>query len=97
MGRIGLFISIVAYMGRNGLLDGKFSVFYHGRKRIMMSPSPVAPHAPISLSAYAEDPAIGPSPTLQQGKLIQRSVIPKASMTSSYLCDIQPPNGASNK
>lgn len=37
---------------------------YHGRKRIMISPSPVAPHAPTSLSAYAEDPAIGPSPTL---------------------------------
>ena len=48
----------------------------------MMSPSPVAPHAPISLSAYAEDPAIGPSPTLQQRNF--REVIPKVSMASSY-------------
>lgn len=37
---------------------------YHGRKRIIISPSPVAPQAPTSESAYAEDPAIGPSPTL---------------------------------
>ena len=41
---------------------------YHGRKRIIMSPSPVAPHAPISSSAYAEDPVMGPSPTLQSRK-----------------------------
>jgi hypothetical protein len=33
-----------------------------------MSPSPVAPHAPISSSAYAEDPVMGPSPTLQSRK-----------------------------
>ena len=39
-------------------------VWYHGRKRIMMSPSPVAQHAPTSSTAYADDPAIGPSPTL---------------------------------
>lgn len=32
----------------------------------MISPSPVAPQAPISVSAYAPDPAIGPSPTLSQ-------------------------------
>jgi hypothetical protein len=38
---------------------------YHGRKRIIISPSPVAPHAPTSSSAYAEDPGIGPSPTLE--------------------------------
>lgn len=31
----------------------------------MISPSPVAPQAPTSVSAYADDPAIGPSPTLQ--------------------------------
>lgn len=36
----------------------------HGRKRIIISPSPVAPQAPTSEMAYAEDPAIGPSPTL---------------------------------
>jgi len=30
----------------------------------MMSPSPVAQHAPTSSMAYAEDPAMGPSPTL---------------------------------
>lgn len=41
---------------------------YHGRKRIMISPSPVAPQAPTSVSAYAEDPAIGPSPTLAKNK-----------------------------
>jgi len=29
-----------------------------------MSPSPVAQHAPTSSTAYAEDPAMGPSPTL---------------------------------
>ena len=34
----------------------------------MMSPSPVAPQAPTSVSAYAEDPAMGPSPTLQSKK-----------------------------
>jgi hypothetical protein len=37
--------------------------FYQGRKRIITSPSPVAPHAPTSSSAYAAAPTIGPSPT----------------------------------
>jgi hypothetical protein len=34
----------------------------------MTSPSPVAQHAPTSSTAYAEDPAMGPSPTLQSTK-----------------------------
>lgn len=38
---------------------------YHGRKRIIISPSPVAPQAPTSSSPYEEDPGIGPSPTLE--------------------------------
>lgn len=32
----------------------------------MMSPSPVLPQAPTSSSAYAEDPAMDPSPTLEK-------------------------------
>uniref|UniRef100_A0A0A9D2M1 Uncharacterized protein n=1 Tax=Arundo donax TaxID=35708 RepID=A0A0A9D2M1_ARUDO len=36
----------------------------HGRKHIIISPSPVAPQAPTSSSPYEEDPGIGPSPTL---------------------------------
>lgn len=35
----------------------------------MMSPSPVAPQAPTLLSAYAADPAMGPSPTLHSQNL----------------------------
>lgn len=34
-----------------------------GKKRIMVSPSPVAAAAPAVLSAYAPAPAIGESPT----------------------------------
>ncbi|EXB61811.1 hypothetical protein L484_012244 [Morus notabilis] len=33
-----------------------------------MSTSTVVPQAPTSSSAYAEDPTIGPSPTLHHGK-----------------------------
>lgn len=40
----------------------------------MMSPSPVAQHAPTSSIAYAEDPAIGPSPTLQSRKKFKRKI-----------------------
>lgn len=37
----------------------------------MISPSPVAPQAPTSSSAYAEDPAMGPSPTLKKQSLLR--------------------------
>ena len=47
---------------------------YHGRNRIIISPSPVAPHAPTSASAYAEDPAMGPSPTLAQANRIAQKI-----------------------
>jgi len=33
-----------------------------------MSPSPVAEHAPTSSTTYAEDPTMGPSPTLSSKK-----------------------------
>lgn len=39
---------------------------YLGRKRIMMSPSPVAAAPPAVLSAYAPAPATGESPTRLQ-------------------------------
>lgn len=38
---------------------------YQEEKRIITSPSPVAPHAPTSSSAYPAAPTIGPSPILQ--------------------------------
>uniref|UniRef100_A0A1A9ZFU4 Uncharacterized protein n=1 Tax=Glossina pallidipes TaxID=7398 RepID=A0A1A9ZFU4_GLOPL len=37
-----------------------------GKKRIIISPSPVATAAPTSLSAYAPAPGIGESPTLPE-------------------------------
>ena len=46
----------VGYLGSGGRS-------YLGRKRIMMSPSPVAAAAPAELSAYAPAPAMGESPT----------------------------------
>lgn len=40
-----------------------------------MSPSPVAEHAPTSSTTYAEDPTMGPSPTLSsKKKKIQRKL-----------------------
>lgn len=56
----------------------------------MMSPSPVAQHAPTSLSAYAEDPTMGPSPTLKSKNIMKQTQVEdsRAKMSVIDVCCI---------
>ena len=64
-----------------------YIIVYLGRKRIMISPSPVAAAPPTSLSTYAPAPAIGESPTRLILMKNKTEVHYEAGTLTNYLTD----------